>query len=36
MGGIAKQYTPAEMRALTKYIASVQGELSVVPQSRFR
>jgi cytochrome c553 len=36
MGGIAKQYTPAEMRALSKYIASVQGELSVVPQSRFR
>jgi hypothetical protein len=24
------------MRALSKYIASVQGELSVVPQSRFR
>ena len=36
MGGIAQQYTPAEMRALSKYIASVQGELSVVPQSRFR
>lgn len=36
MGGIAKQYTPAEMRAMAKYIASVQGELAVVPQSRFR
>lgn len=36
MGGIAKLYTPAELRALSKYIASVQGELSVVPQSRFR
>jgi cytochrome c553 len=36
MGGIAKQFTPAEMRAMAKYIASVQGELGVVPQSRFR
>lgn len=36
MGGIAKQYTPAELRALSKYIASVPGELAVVPQSRFR
>lgn len=36
MGGIAKQYKPAELRALAQYIASVQGELSVVPQSRFR
>jgi cytochrome c553 len=36
MGGIAKQYTPAELRALSKYIASVPGELQVVPQSRFR
>jgi cytochrome c553 len=36
MGGIAKQYTPAEMRELAKYIASVPGELKTVPQSRFR
>lgn len=36
MGGVAKQYTPAELRALSKYIASVPGELKVVPQSRFR
>jgi cytochrome c553 len=36
MGGIAKQYTPAEMRQIAKYIASLDGELKVVPQSRFR
>lgn len=36
MGGIAKQFTPAEMRQLAKYIASVPGELKTVPQSRFR
>lgn len=36
MAGIAKQYTPAEMREIAKYIASVDGELQVKPQSRFR
>lgn len=36
MAGIAKQYTPAEMREIAKYIASVEGELAVKPQSRFR
>lgn len=36
MGGIAKQYSPAEMRAIAKYLATVQGELQTVPQSRFR
>ena len=34
--GIAKLYSPAEMRAIAKYLASVQGELQTVPQSRFR
>jgi cytochrome c553 len=36
MAGIAKQFTPAEMREMAKYIASVEGELQVKPQSRFR
>ncbi|MDO8905098.1 MAG: c-type cytochrome [Hydrogenophaga sp.] len=36
MAGIAKQYSPAEMRAIAKYLSTVEGELKVVPQSRFR
>jgi cytochrome c553 len=36
MGGIAKQYTNAEMKELAKYIASLEGDLKVVPQSKFR
>lgn len=36
MAGIAKQYSPAEMRAIAKYLSSLDGELKVVPQSRFR
>ncbi len=36
MAGIAKQYTPAEMREIAKYLSTVEGDLKVVPQSRFR
>ncbi|WP_302173311.1 cytochrome c [uncultured Hydrogenophaga sp.] len=36
MAGIAKQYSPAEMREIAKYISSVEGELKIVPQSRFK
>ncbi len=36
MGGIAKQFTSAELKSLAKYISSVDGDLKVVPQSRFR
>lgn len=36
MSGIAKQYSTAEMREMAKYIASIEGELKIVPQSRFR
>jgi cytochrome c553 len=36
MAGIAKQYSHAEMREIAKYLASVQGELAVVPQPRFK
>ena len=36
MGGMAKQYTNAELKLLAGYISSVETELKVVPQSRFR
>lgn len=36
MAGIAKQYSPAEMRAIARYLSTVKGELQTVPQSRFR
>jgi cytochrome c553 len=36
MGGVAKQFSNAEMNALAKYISSLEGDLKVVPQSKFR
>jgi len=36
MGGIAKQFSPAEMRQMARYLSTVEGELRTVPQSRFR
>ncbi len=36
MGGIAKQYSNAEMKELAAYVASLPGELKVVPQNRFK
>lgn len=36
MAGMAKLYTPAELKQMADYIASLPGELRVVPQSRFR
>ncbi len=36
MGGMAKQYTNAELKFMASYLASVQGDLKVVPESRFR
>ncbi|MEO7159873.1 MAG: c-type cytochrome [Polaromonas sp.] len=36
MGGMAKQYSNAELKAMSSYLASVPGELKVVPESRFR
>jgi cytochrome c553 len=36
MGGIAKQFSNAELKELAKYLAAQPGELQVVPQSRFR
>ena len=36
MGGMAKQYTHAELKAMADYLASVPGDLKVVSESRFR
>jgi cytochrome c553 len=36
MGGMAKQYTNAELKELARYIGSLPGELKTVPQSEFR
>jgi len=36
MGGVAKQFTNAELKELAGYISSLDSELHVVPQSRFR
>jgi cytochrome c553 len=36
MGGVAKQFSNAELKALSGYIASLDGELKTVPQSKFR
>ena len=36
MGGIAKQFSNAELKALAGYVASLDGELKTVPQSKFR
>ena len=36
MGGIAKQYSNAELKALAGYIGSQDGDLKTVPQSKFR
>jgi cytochrome c553 len=36
MSGMAKLYTPAELKDMAKYIGSLDGELKTVAQSRFR
>jgi cytochrome c553 len=36
MGGIAKQFSNAELKELANYIGTQPGELHVVPQSKFR
>jgi cytochrome c553 len=35
MGGMAKQFSNNELKALANYIGSLDGELKVVPESRF-
>jgi len=36
MGGMAKQYTNPELKLLANYLSSVDGDLKVVPQKKFR
>ncbi len=36
MAGMAKQYTNAELKLIANYLASLDGEVKTVPQSRFR
>jgi len=36
MGGIAKQFSNAELKAMAGYIGGLQGELKTIPQSKFR
>jgi cytochrome c553 len=36
MGGMAKQYTHAELKEMAKYIGSLPGELHSIPESRWR
>ena len=35
MGGMAKQFSDPELKAMARYIASLPGEVRTVPQSRF-
>lgn len=35
MGGVAKQFSNAELKALSGYIGSLDGDLKVVPEARF-
>jgi cytochrome c553 len=36
MGGVAKQYSNAELKELAGYLSALPGELKTVPQGRFR
>jgi cytochrome c553 len=36
MGGIAKQFSNAELKELSRYMGSLPGELKTVPQAKFR
>jgi cytochrome c553 len=36
MGAIAKQFSNAELKALSNYIASLDGELKTIPEKKFR
>ncbi|MES2980095.1 MAG: c-type cytochrome [Pseudomonadota bacterium] len=36
MAGMAKQYTNAELKQIAGYLANVEGDLKIVPESRFR
>jgi cytochrome c553 len=36
MGAIAKQFSNAELKVLANYMASLEGELKIVPETKFR
>jgi cytochrome c553 len=36
MGGVAKQFSNAELKELANYLSAQQGDLKTVPQSKFR
>ncbi len=36
MGGVAKQFTNAELKAMANYLGGLPSDLKVVPESRFR
>ena len=36
MAGMAKQYSNAELKQLANYLSTVEGDLKVIPQSKFR
>lgn len=36
MGGVAKQFSNAELKALANYVGSQEGELKTIPQPKFR
>jgi hypothetical protein len=36
MAGIAKQFSNAELKALSGYIGSLEGDLKTVPEKKFR
>jgi cytochrome c553 len=36
MGGVAKQFSNAELKVLANYVGGLPGELKTVPQNRFR
>lgn len=36
MGGIARQFTPAELKTLANYLGGLPGSLRTVPQTRFK
>jgi cytochrome c553 len=36
MGGVAKQFSLAELKELADYVSSLPGELKTMPQSKFR
>jgi cytochrome c553 len=36
MGGIAKQFSNAELKQIAGYVSTMPGDVKTVPQSRFR